>query len=86
MAKRLVFVFKFTRHHIHNQKNMSKLKKIQFGLFLFLLTLSLTSPACKVKEGCAASQKGYTSNMEKMKKKRGKTNLFPKDMRKRMKG
>jgi hypothetical protein len=44
----------------------------------------ITLPACKTKEGCAASQKGYVNNMEKTSK-GGKSNLFSKSMRKKMK-
>ena len=50
------------------------------AFFLFATIL----PACRVKEGCAASQKGYTNNMERTKK-RGKTSLFPKSMTKKVK-
>jgi hypothetical protein len=63
--------------------NFLKLKQFPIYIFaalLFLGSSSLTS--CKVKEGCATKQ--YTNNMEKTKK-RGKYNLFPKDMRKKMK-
>lgn len=49
---------------------------------IFCSTLILTLPSCKVKEGCPT--KDYTNTMDK-KPKRGKTNLFDKDMRKRMK-
>jgi hypothetical protein len=49
--------------------------------FVFFTTL----PACKTKEGCTADQKkAFTNNMESTKK-RGKTTLFSKTMRKRMK-
>lgn len=54
----------------------------QYILAFFLLTTIL--PACRVKEGCAASQKGFTNNMEKSKK-HGKTSLFPKSMAKKIK-
>jgi hypothetical protein len=47
---------------------------------IFLATL----PACKTKEGCAASQKSYVNSMEKSSK-RGKSNLFSKSMRKKIK-
>ncbi len=51
-------------------------------LFFFLLATLL--PACRVKEGCASSQKAYTNNMERTKK-RGKTSLFPKSVTKKIK-
>ena len=57
-------------------------KTPQYLLVLFLVAATL--PACRVKEGCAASQKGYTNNMERTKK-RGKTSLFPKSVTKKMK-
>jgi hypothetical protein len=54
-----------------------------YVLVFFLFFTSLAS--CKVKEGCAADQKkAFTNNMESTKK-HGKTNLFSKTMRKRMK-
>ncbi|MBL7816659.1 MAG: hypothetical protein JNL70_16680 [Saprospiraceae bacterium] len=54
----------------------------QYLLVFFLIAATL--PACRVKEGCAASQRGYTNNMERTKK-RGKTSLFPKSVSKKMK-
>lgn len=54
----------------------------QYILAFFLLIAVL--PACRVKEGCAASQRGFTNNMEKSKK-HGKTSLFPKSMSKKIK-
>lgn len=51
-------------------------------LFFFLLATVL--PSCRVKSGCASSQKNYTNNMERTKK-RGKTALFPKSVTKKMK-
>jgi hypothetical protein len=47
-----------------------------------LTALSFTMPSCKVKEGCPV--KDYTNNMEKTSK-RGKSNLFDKSTRKKMK-
>jgi hypothetical protein len=44
--------------------------------------VALTLPSCKVKEGCPT--KDYTNTMEKSNK-RGKSNLFDKNMRKKMK-
>lgn len=58
-------------------------KMIAMFLLAFFLFLTIL-PACRVKEGCAASQKGYTNNMERTKK-RGKTTLFPKTMAKKIK-
>jgi hypothetical protein len=57
-------------------------KTVQCLLVVFFLTAVL--PACRVKSGCAASQKGYTNTMEKGRK-RGKTALFPKAMAKKIK-
>lgn len=54
----------------------------QYLLAFFLFCAVL--PACRVKEGCAASQKGYTNNMERSKK-HGKTSLFPKSVTKKLK-
>ncbi len=48
-------------------------------LILFIVATS----ACKVKEGCPT--KNYTNSMEKTTK-HGKSNLFDKKMRKKMKG
>ncbi len=57
-------------------------KTAQCLLVVFFLVAVL--PACRVKSGCAASQKGYTNTMEKGRK-RGKTALFPKAMAKKIK-
>jgi hypothetical protein len=55
----------------------------QYLLVFFLSFTSLT--ACRVKEGCTDDQKkAFTNNMESTKK-RGKTTLFSKTMRKKMK-
>lgn len=59
------------------------IKNIPPQYLLFFFVFSITLPSCKTKEGCAASQKSYVGNMDK--KKKGKSNLFPKDMRKKMK-
>jgi hypothetical protein len=53
--------------------------RLVFLLVFAIFTLSL--PACRVKEGCPT--KDYTNKMEK-RTKRGKSELFPKTMRKRM--
>lgn len=59
------------------------LKKYSFLLLIALLSLNMLSvTSCKVKEGCPT--KSFTNNMEKTTK-HGKYNLFPKDMRKKMK-
>ena len=54
----------------------------QYLLAFFLFAAAL--PACRVKEGCAASQKGYTNNMERSKK-HGTTSLFPKSGTRKLK-
>ena len=51
-------------------------------LFFFLFATIL--PSCRVKSGCASSQKAYTNNMEKTKK-RGSSSLFPKSVSKKIK-
>jgi hypothetical protein len=53
-----------------------------FFIALFCGTLTLIMPSCKVKEGCPT--KSFTNSMEKNNK-RGKSNLFDKNMRKKMK-
>ncbi len=53
---------------------------IQCALVWGLLTMAL--PACKTKSGCPTS--GFTNSMEKNTK-GGKSQLFPKTMRKKMK-
>ncbi|NJN33644.1 MAG: hypothetical protein HC817_04720 [Saprospiraceae bacterium] len=57
-----------------------------FGGIFWLLFALFTTPlqSCKTKEGCSASQKKYINNMDKTTK-RGNSNLFSKDMRKKMK-
>ncbi len=52
-------------------------------LLAFFLFAAVLLPSCRVKEGCAANQKGYTNSMST--KKRGKTSLFSKSMKKKMK-
>jgi hypothetical protein len=54
------------------------MKKIMFALFIALLTLANT--ACKVKEGCPTNN--YTSKANTTK--HGKSQLFPRDMRRKM--
>lgn len=49
----------------------------------FLMLFIIATSACKVKEGCPT--KNYTNSMEKTTK-HGKSNLFDKKMRKKMKG
>ncbi len=49
---------------------------------IFCGTFTLIMPSCKVKEGCPV--KDYTNTMEKSNK-RGKSNLFDKNTRKKMK-
>ena len=51
------------------------------GIAIFFL-LFTSLPACKVKEGCPT--KGFTNNMENSTK-HGKSNLFDKKMRKKVK-
>ncbi len=66
--------------------NLSVLKNISpqlrtLGIAIFFL-LFTSLPACKVKEGCPT--KGFTNNMENSTK-HGKSNLFDKKMRKKVK-
>jgi hypothetical protein len=82
--KRVYFVKK-----LKMQKNQSVFnnyfslsKTPQYLLIMFLLAFTL--PACKVKSGCTGAQKAaYTNSMDT--KKRGKTSLFSKSMKKKMK-
>lgn len=59
---------------------MSKSKLL---LFLFLLTGSCSVTSCKTKEGCGLEEKYNNPDMETTK--RGKSNLFSKSQRKKMK-
>ena len=54
-------------------------RMLSIAIFFFLFT---SLPACKVKEGCPT--KGFTNNMENSTK-HGKSNLFDKKMRKKVK-
>ena len=72
--------------NIKNTRPKSRLSRdfVPQYLLLFFMVFTLL-PACKTKEGCTADQKkAFTNNMESSKKK-GKSNLFSKTMRKRMK-
>jgi hypothetical protein len=64
-------------------QRLSFSKRVPVVLLAFFLLTALL-PSCRVKSGCAASQKGYTNNMEKSRK-HGKTALFPKAMAKKIK-
>jgi hypothetical protein len=55
-------------------------KYLLYGLIVSVFALSL--PACKTKSGCPTND--YTNRMDSKKQKRGKSNLFDKDRRKRM--
>ena len=76
MTKITSFVKSYFPSHIPPQYRILTL------LFFFLFATIL--PSCRVKSGCASSQKAYTNNMERTKK-RGKTALFDKSMNKKMK-
>ena len=65
-------------------KNIPRSFRMPSGAYLLAFFLAFTAlPACKVKEGCPT--KGFTNTMEKTTK-HGKSNLFDKKMRKKMKG
>ncbi len=65
-------------------KNIFTPFRLSCGTSLLVFFLALTAlSACKVKEGCPT--KGFTNTMEKTTK-HGKSNLFDKKMRKKMKG
>jgi hypothetical protein len=65
-------------------KNISTFFRLPSGTSLLIFFVAITAlPACKVKEGCPT--KGFTNTMEKTTK-HGKSNLFDKKMRKKMKG
>lgn len=61
-------------------KNMTPQYRL-LGIFIFFLSFTVL-PSCKVKEGCPT--KSFTNNMENTSK-RGKSNLFDKKMRKKVK-
>ncbi len=64
------------------------MKRLVFLLFVALLTVSTSSLAsCSRKSGCPAydSAKADTNRKGELSTKRGKSSLFPKDMRKKMK-
>ncbi len=58
------------------------MKKTPLLILLIVSIVTMSLPACKVKEGCDTS--GYKSRMDGKKTKRGKSNLFDKSTRKRM--
>lgn len=64
---------------------MKKLKRISL-LATMILTVSLTQNSCKTGEGCdnTAAYQSQVENFENTKK-RGKSNLFSKKQRKKMK-
>ncbi len=69
--------------------NTPPLQRSPFGQYrllalLFFFLLATVLPSCRVKSGCASTQKNYTNNMERTKK-RGKTTLFPKSVTKKIK-
>ncbi len=65
-------------------KNIFTAFRLPSGISILIFFLAMTAlPACKVKEGCPT--KGFTNTMEKTTK-HGKSNLFDKKMRKKMKG
>ncbi|MEM1322934.1 MAG: hypothetical protein AAGG75_21900 [Bacteroidota bacterium] len=57
-------------------------------LFSLLLLASTTLPSCSKKTGCPINENAHIkpNRKGKMPTKRGKSNLFPKDMRKKKKG
>lgn len=58
------------------------MKKTPLLILLALSILTMSLPACRVKEGCDTS--GYRSRMDSKRTKRGKSNLFDKSTRRRM--
>lgn len=60
-------------------KNISSFRLLGIATFFFLFTIL---PSCKVKSGCPT--KGFTNTMESTTK-HGKSNLFDKKMRKKVK-
>lgn len=69
---------------VHNYFPFNTPPQYRILMLLFFFLLATILPSCRVKSGCAASQKNYTNNMERTKK-RGKTALFPKSMNKKIK-
>ncbi len=85
MSITLAQLLKYLIFTIIKQSEMIKLLKNLPPQYLLMgIIFFITLPACRTKEGCAASQKSYVNNMEK-KSNGGKSNLFSKSMRKKMK-
>ncbi len=60
-------------------------RKYLIFCLLALLSLTISLPSCAPKYGCPSVETAKTNRKGELKSKKGKSELFPKSMRKKMK-
>jgi hypothetical protein len=79
----VLFLSAKAKNRLYLTHNITVMKaKYILTLLFFVLMTGTSLPSCKTKEGCGLEEK-YTPDMETSK--RGKSNLFSKEQRKKMK-